>query len=256
MNPILIAGFHRSGTSAIARMFHSAGVHLGDRLLGAEPSNPHGHFEDLDVVTLHDAFLGQTGHTWKSTTSAREPLDEASRDQLRALIDHRNQTHRLWGVKDPRLCLYLDEWLSVVPNAHVVVVIRQPDQAVRSLHMRHARRHVDARGIDPSDLDFWREPDLGLRLWVHYHRKLLAALKDNTSVHIVDFSDRDSVRAVIPTLARAWGLDIDTSKVLPLDDHLGNIMVTPLEVRSSELIDEATTIWTSLGARMDRNEPT
>ncbi len=256
MSPVLIAGFHRSGTSAIARMIHAAGVHLGDNLLGAEPSNPHGHFEDLDVVSLHDDFLRLAGHTWKSTTSALEPLDEKSRDQLRSLIDQRDRTQTLWGVKDPRLCLFLDEWLLIKPYAHVIVVIRRPDQSVRSLHMRHSRRHVDTRGIDPSDLDFWRDPDLGLRLWVHYHQRLLTALDDNTSMHVVDFSDRQSVQDTVATVARTWGLDIDTSNVPLLDARLGNTAVAPLEVRSPALIAEATSLWASLRALLNRNQPT
>jgi len=253
MSPLLIAGFHRSGTSAVAQMFHAAGVHLGDTLLGAEPSNPYGHFEDLDVVTLHDTFLESSGHTWKSTQSATESLDEDSKDQLRSLIDQRTRSRRLWGVKDPRLCLFLAEWLSIVPNAHVVVVIRRPDQAIRSLYMRHARRHVDTRGIDPSDLDFWREPDLGLQLWVHYHRLLLRSLTADTSVHFVDFSDRDSVQNIVSTVASRWRLELDTTKVPPLDAGLGQSTVAPVEVRSAELLDEAHAVWNALGNRQARN---
>lgn len=256
MSPVLIAGFHRSGTSAIARMIHAAGVHLGDELLGAEPSNPYGHFEDLEVVTMHDNFLQRAGHTWKSTGSAQQPLDDASTDELRTFIEQRNSTHKLWGAKDPRLCLYLDEWLSIAPDAQVVVVIRRPDQSVRSLHMRHSRRHVDTRGIDPSDLDFWRDPDLGLGLWVHYHQKLLSALRNDTSVHIVDFGDRAAVHDTVASLVQSWGLDVDQSNVPPLDAHLGNTAVAPLEVRSSDLLVEATNVWAALRERMDDNHPT
>ena len=53
MNPLIVAGFHQSGTSAIARSLHLGGLFLGDDLLGSEPSNPYGHFEDNEVITIH-----------------------------------------------------------------------------------------------------------------------------------------------------------------------------------------------------------
>ncbi len=246
MSPVLIAGFHRSGTSAVARMFHSAGLHLGEELLGAEPSNPYGHFEDVGVVALHDSTLEHAERTWKSTTSVPLPLENDFAQSLRTLVEQREQNHTHWGVKDPRLCLFLKEWLSVVPDARVVVIFRRPDETIRSLHMRHAQRHVQTRGIDPTDLDFWREPDLGLSLWVHYHRELLEALPAATQTHVVDFADRSAVEDIVPLLARRWSLDLDTTNLPALDAQLGNTSVAPIEVRSNKLMDEATDIWRAL----------
>lgn len=255
--PILIVGFHRSGTSAVARMFHAAGVDLGQKLLGSEPANPYGHFEDLEVVELHDTFLARAGKTWKSAGAngapvAPEPFSEQSAAELRSLIDQRRASGVLWGAKDPRLCLYLDRWLGVVPDARVVVVVRRPDEAIRSLHMRHSRRHVETRGVDRSDLDFWREPDLALELWVHYHERLLSAIGAAREPHFVDFNDRKSLERLVPTIAARWDIDLSGTTLPSLDPHLGRSTGLTVEVRSTRLLAEATEVWSGLLARISK----
>ena len=65
MTPLIIAGFHRSGTSAVARTLALSGLHLGDDLLGSEPSNPYGHYEDNEVIAIHQTLLDVNGLDWK-----------------------------------------------------------------------------------------------------------------------------------------------------------------------------------------------
>ena len=47
---LIVAGFHRSGTSLVCQLLHRAGLFLGYDLLGPAFSNPHGHFEDTEVL--------------------------------------------------------------------------------------------------------------------------------------------------------------------------------------------------------------
>lgn len=241
MGPVLIAGFHRSGTSAVARGLHAAGLHLGDQLLGAEPANPYGHFEDEQAIALHDGLLDDAGLTWKSLERVADRSAIVETIANYATARARSAGGTPWGVKDPRLCLFLDEWVHAVPNASIVFVVRSPGAVVDSLHRRHVARHVDSGGIDPSDLDFWRIPDLGLKLWLHYHREALPTLRAiGTPILTYPSADLD---ARVTELSTALGLP-DTP--VGIDRALGQ----PANswVIDDALIDEAQSVWEELVA--------
>ena len=250
MTPVLITGFHRSGTSAVARQLHASGLDLGTNLLGADPVNPYGHFEDVETIAVHDEALAAQDLTWSSltpidrTSPAGYELADATTHAVEQLIAQRD-IDGFWGIKDPRLCLFLPEWLSVVPDAKIVVVMRRPGDVIASLHRRHSRRYVDTRHADPSDTAFWTVPDLGLRLWIHYHQQLLLALPAAANVHIVNFANRTNVETLPETLAEQWGLPFQPVS-LELDDRLGALSDSAVEVRNTALIEEAQKLWHEL----------
>lgn len=239
MTTVLVTGFHRSGTSALARALHGAGLDLGASLLGAEPANPHGHFEDENCVALHDELLKASNLTWKSLESPRN-----TEDAQRAIVNYVDQRSELatsehWGVKDPRMCIFLADWLGVVPDAHVVFALRPPGPAIASLLRRHVRRHVDTHGIDPSDLDFWRDPDLATKLWCHYHERALPALTQHKSVTIVRYEQPDRAEKALSNVADH--LNLNTSTIVPLDRSLG--VDATATVHDSALIARARNVW-------------
>lgn len=252
MKPLIIAGFHRSGTSAVARSLALAGLHLGDDLLGSEPSNPHGHFEDNEVIEIHQTLLDVNGLDWK----VRRPFDpyvpNRVWDAMSALVRRRSSTGRPWGFKDPRVCLFLPLWLHVAPEARVLVVYRRPAEAIRSLHMRHSRQLVVAKGRGEVHREFWGEPDLAARMWCTYHRMLLAALPDPAQTHVADFGDRESIAGVVGTVNRRWSLGLDEHERGALDPSLGTGNVAPVEVRDRLLLDEIEALWAELSRRARR----
>ena len=248
MPPVFIAGMHRSGTSWVARALHDAGLHLGDDLVGAEPSNPYGHFEDEHVVALHDEALAEQGLTWKSSEPPG-PFSEPIANRIASIVTERNSTGRPWGIKDPRLCLFLPDWLAAAPDGHVLIVIRRPDEVVASLRQRHARRWVDTRHVDSSDVAFWQDPDLGVRLWVHYYEQLLLAVADITSPQQVlcfNWNAADaSATQLLDSIGSAWGIGLQpmtTSR----DANLGSRAPAAIEVRDPSLITKAEHIWSQL----------
>lgn len=235
-------------------MFHSAGVDLGRRLLGAEPANPYGHFEDIEVVAMHDRFLARSEQTWKSVGAQDNTLSTTSRADLDHYVDRREATHdpsTPWGVKDPRLCLYLGEWLRVCPEARVVLVIRRPGEAIRSLHNRHSRRHVDLRGADPSDLDFWRDPDLGVKMWIDYHERVLQVIDLADRPLIVDFGDRAALSKLLHIANDHWAELLDVRELVVPDPRLGARSVAPVGVGSMALLEQAGTVWAALRERLN-----
>ena len=238
--PVLITGFHRSGTSAVARAFHSAGLGLGETLLGAEPANPYGHFEDEAAIALHDEVLAAEELTWKSTAALSDR--SAVIEEISRYIDARSAlSASSWGVKDPRLCLFLAEWIKLLPDAVVVFVLRAPGPTIASLHRRHVRRHVDTAGVDPSDLAFWKDPDLALKLWCHYHEQALPTLATHSSATLINYGLSSTDEAILEAIA-STGLTPDQG--VRLDPSLGRQSTS--WVHDPGLIRRAGDIWNEL----------
>jgi len=166
---LIITGMHRSGTSFVAELFKSAGLHIGERLFPGDGGNPRGYFEDEDILTLQRTMLakacppGFTGWPDWGWTEA-EVLDERvwtdDGPALRALAEQRQQ-HAVWGWKDPRTSLLLEPWLRVLPDARFLFVVREPWKVAASVRRL------------PSEL-FRDRPEVAVRIWMYYNQQLLA----------------------------------------------------------------------------------
>lgn len=151
---------HRSGTSFVAGLLHSAGLFLGDRLLAADPTNPRGHFEDLDFLDFHRMLLRAHGFRDDGFVAGLriEPADRF-RKRAMALVGERRGGLRPWGWKDPRTSLFLPFWASVVPDARFLFVFRPPWDVVDSLFRR-------------GDPVFSRNPAFALTAWLDYNARI------------------------------------------------------------------------------------
>ena len=136
MTTIVILGMHRSGTSLVASMLEAMGVHMGDRLLGANEYQPHGHFEDMDFLTMNQAILQDAGGNWADPPAweAIEGAGERLKHQIAGLV-HQKQ-RGLWGWKDPRTCLTAGLYHPHLDDARYVVVRRDRPAVVTSLMKR------------------------------------------------------------------------------------------------------------------------
>ena len=158
---VMIAGMHRSGTSLTASILQQAGVFIGDQLLGAAASNPKGHFEDRDFLTLHIDILtalGLSSEGWLTVGQLAVPEQLWPRAQ--ALCDRRQQAHDLWGWKEPRTTLLLNFWKQLLPEAKVVLPYRAPWEVLDSLFTR-------------SDPAFINNPNFAVEVWLTYNRAVL-----------------------------------------------------------------------------------
>lgn len=166
---LIVTGMHRSGTSFVAELFKSAGVHIGDRLFPGDIGNPRGYFEDEDILTLQRNMLakacppgvvGWPDWGWTETEELNESLWAADAATMKDLAAKRNK-HKLWGWKDPRTTLLLEQWLRVLPEARYLFVVREPWKVAASVQRL------------PSEL-FRTRPDVAVSIWLYYNRKLLA----------------------------------------------------------------------------------
>ena len=134
--PVAVCGMHRSGTSLFARFLHVSGVDMGERLHVDLRTNPYGHYEDEDFLTLQRQELARAfgGEDYR----VAEPFEpsERFRSEARALLERRSGTTTRWGWKDPRTTLFLDHWLEELPGLQVVALLREPRGVLDSLARR------------------------------------------------------------------------------------------------------------------------
>ena len=154
-----------------------AGLTVGDDLLPPGPSNPDGHFEDTQIVQLHDAELDRVSGNWYQP--AAEPI--AYSYKFDSSIDTVLESYRImdshWGFKDPRTVLFLPYWQHKVPMAKHVFIYRHPAACVRSLLKRQTQDLVYNPSAVRDQMYFLKEPDIALRIWIHYNRNILTAIE-------------------------------------------------------------------------------
>jgi len=134
---IIIVGMHRSGTSLVAGLCHIVGICMGFRFLKSDRFNPKGYFEDAEFVRFHIELLEAAGGSWSQIPSFHLLQDCFQRQIQKAkkLVESRSQRD-LWGWKDPRTSLFLELWIPLVKNPHVIVCWRNPLDVARSLESR------------------------------------------------------------------------------------------------------------------------
>jgi len=141
MKTFIVLGMHRSATSLVAKGLYESGVHIGDRLIGADISNPYGHYEDMDFVSLNEKILNNAKGSWNKPPTEESILGLADiwRHEIKELVEEK-QMESLWGWKDPRTILTIRLFLPYLTNPHFIVCFRDPREVAKSLAKRD--RHI------------------------------------------------------------------------------------------------------------------
>lgn len=211
---LIVAGFHRGGTSLVCQVLKRAGLFLGYELLGATFSNPHGHFEDTEVMALHERILEDNGLDWRVGERFLPVVGDARWDEMRRIVERRDSERELWGFKDPRVCLFLPLWKYLLPNVRVLLVYRHFADSTYSLARRQATEMFSNMGSRSVLGRFWEEPDLALRMWLVHNEALLAFVRANPEDTLT--VSLEMVREGFPlveAMNRRWGLGLDDVSV-------------------------------------------
>ncbi len=155
---VVLLTMHRSGSSLTANILQRLGMSLGPfELLGAQPTNPYGHFESMpfqrlnrrvqkwafgfadDMPTspeIHARFL-ETQAAWPTDRTIPEDWLEEGESITRALIESGSPS----GFKNPRTVLTWPFWQAVfqrIENLDVLpmILLRSPHEIAMSLCSR------------------------------------------------------------------------------------------------------------------------
>ena len=157
---ILVAGMHRSGTSAVVRILNLLGCDLPCTLMGPTPFNEKGHWESQPFMDLNDEILSSAGSSWDDWRAFdagwyASPVAGKFREQAQILLKEEYGDSLLFVLKDPRICRLLEFWKEEIEKfgaeVRVVSPIRNPLDVASSLETRD--------GIAPS---------IGHLLWLRH----------------------------------------------------------------------------------------
>lgn len=131
---LLVLGMHRSGTSALARVFSLRGASLPEHVMPANRGNESGYWEPEAVVRLNDRILESFGASWDDPFAASllpppGGFPEAFAQEARNILQREYGGAELFVLKDPRCTLLLGFWNDVLRSIGVVpcpVVIMRP----------------------------------------------------------------------------------------------------------------------------------
>ena len=143
---ILVAGMHRTGTSATARVVNLLGADIASNLVAAIPGdNDRGFWESHTTYELHDRLFAALDSAWHDPFPLPGGWREtdAAREAKRAIRDHivkEFTDSRMFVVKDPRMTRVLPLWLEALDELSIepiiVIPFRNPIEVAASLERR------------------------------------------------------------------------------------------------------------------------
>ncbi len=157
---LILTGMHRSGTSLTTALLQSAGLHIGRRLTEGNQYNLKGYFENLEFVNFHKTVLCSqeiVPEGW--TLQDNIEVGEQYLEQAQQIIAQ-NAISSMWGWKDPRTTLFLNFWANLLPEAKFLLVYRSPWEVIDSIYRC-------------GDKAFEEQPELAVKLWLHYNQKII-----------------------------------------------------------------------------------
>jgi hypothetical protein len=143
---VLVLGMHRSGTSALTRLFSLAGCSLPKTLMGANSSNTAGHWESTPICRFNDRVLESAGTDWSDWSAVnpgwfRSPVVEGFLLEAIDVLNEEFGSAPLFVLKDPRICRLLPFWIEVFKRAGIdpkfAIPLRNPLEVARSLQKRN-----------------------------------------------------------------------------------------------------------------------
>ena len=144
-NVILIAGMHRSGTSALAGGLHQAGVNFGNQLIPAKANeNDNGFFEDARFMQFNEQLLREHFSTWDDTRAlpAAGIFTDKQVQALSARLGRALGPAQFpYCIKDPRISVLYPLWqesLSALGYTTTLIIpFRNPVEVALSLKRRN-----------------------------------------------------------------------------------------------------------------------
>ena len=186
--PVVICGFHHSGTRLLAQLLARIGVFQRINVYQYEWS----YIIQLNTVLAPGCLdAARAGDALAQEPGLISPERLAFRMAMAGLEDG-----GAWGFKDPRNGLTAEAWLRAFPNARVLHIVRDPAAALGTLPEVYDR-FVRLDETRPTRTRYW------IDLWEEYVRRARRAMESAGGSNEIRFEDL--CRDPAGTLARVVG---------------------------------------------------
>lgn len=165
----MVVGMHRSGTSCTAGVLAQLGYAAPENMIGANKSNPKGHWEAEPVARLNDRILTFAGSEWRSWGALNRnwintPYFDRFVNEGRSVLSDVFSDAPMIVLKDPRLCRLATVWFEILKSSGfettVFMPIRHPGEVSASLGARNA---IDAAQGQYLWLRYMLDAEIGTR---------------------------------------------------------------------------------------------
>lgn len=147
---ILVAGVHRSGTSALTRVLSLAGAALPRTIMPPTKGNASGYFESQPIYEAQEQLFEAMGTSWDDLAPfppadwREQPWAEEWIDRFASLVTSEFGGSPLFVLKDPRICRLLPIWTAAFDRLGIVpaylITLRNPLEVAGSLKREHGTR--------------------------------------------------------------------------------------------------------------------
>lgn len=127
---------------------------------------------------------------------------------------------------------------------------------MQSLYRRHSEALAVGEGRAELHADFWREPELGARMWLAYHRRILALLEEERERCLV--ITQQALLTGLPVIEAVnarFGVGLDEATSSPIRHSLSHDRIDEgiRERLPASLVEELESTWQRLLAYADHH---
>ena len=139
---IIVLGFHRSGTSLIGSILDKLGFFYADEnyQLKPQPDNPQGFYENKQILNINEKILRLYNSDWHKPLGiykSQKLINSSEINfEIKKTIEYLNR-HKIWFIKDPRMCLTFAHWKKYIQDPIIINVERNEVEICQSLSTRN-----------------------------------------------------------------------------------------------------------------------
>ena len=210
---LFVLGMGRSGTSALTRVLSLCGGALPAKLVGANSSNPLGHWEPREAFWLNDAILYRHGSSRYDPSLRLQEEDQFDTKEKAAWVAVIGEfltelpAAPLVVIKELAITALSDMWFdaALLAGFDIVTVIA----------VRHPQEVVDSRAVRDG-----ASPELTSAMWLKYSLLAERRTRKLPRVFVEYINLLDDWRREMARVSKALAIELDTLDEDAVDEFL------------------------------------